>query len=112
MSLPSINQDAMEEVSPEENLQSLSEMGGTRVPEEKRVVVKWMLHEGLGPIQMSRRLPTISKNTFCKWRLKERHGLTQRESRKDHPKILYDAALEEYRDQYDGTKGICKLSVL
>ena len=57
--------------------------------------MKWMLQEGLGPIQMARRWPTNSKNTFCKWRIKESN-----------------AAFAEYRDQYDGTKDICKLRVL
>ena len=80
--------------------------------DEKRNVVKWMLQEGLGPIQMTRRCPTISKNTFCKWRIKERKGLKQCESRKERPKILDNEAFAEFRDQYDGTKDICKLRVL
>ena len=101
MSLPSINQDAMEEVSPEENLQC--PLGNGRdysshnfSTDVKGVVLKWMLQEGLGLIQMTRRLHTISNNTFCKRRLKEGKGMKQCESRKGRPKILNNnAALAE-----------------
>ena len=81
MSLPSINQDAMEEVSPEENLRCPLRNGrdysSNIFIRRKKCSCEVMLQEGLGPIQMAWSWPTISKNTFYKWRLKERKGLPQ-----------------------------------
>ena len=107
MFLPPIDNDVMEEESPEVEMLCPLRIGRDYrghtffSSDEKRSVVKWMEKEDLTPSKIESQWPSIKRKSLSRWRLHEAGGSANHDSKRARPKILDEEAFKEFDAGHD-----------
>jgi hypothetical protein len=117
MFLPPIDDDDMEEASPEENLQcplrrGRDYSGHTFTMSEKRDIVQWMQQDNVTSAKFVEMWPSFSTRKIDKWKKLHKGGGAIHDSRKARPKLLDEQAYKEFDAGHDDKSDLRTLKVL